>query len=420
MAALGTKGGSTSKMSPASLGVDLSDIGKPNLRKEQCDYYSEITLDGVLDQLKQFTGSPLDQHVRTQTLCEYADPLESYDTYSSWHATIQNNINLYQCGFARTGCPAGQPVPSNAVESRIGELEKQIKSDCASSEPVNAECEQLRTRQKELNAALNNRMVEFPDDVDAKTRLDQLKEHLDRLHAVRSQGGDPTVLRCLSGSQLEGTPAKVKPALVHQQTWAIHSVNQLAPVLKQVSTYPYVASAPAFSALGETSTPVELTTVTLIFQPIPRFEFFTGLMVPTTPFHGYAKASVATNGAVTGNVVQETRTYTVIPMESVNVRLGSGWIINRQPAALFGSFGVGYNPATSAVNLAVGPSFSWRSVVVSGLAAIGSDTHLAGGFKVGQQLGLADAATPLTANRWGVKPGIALSVRLPLGGAGSK
>ena len=38
-------------------------------------------------------------------------------------------------------------------------------------------------------------------------------------------------------------------------------------------------------------------------------------MVPTTPYHSYS-AAVATNGTVTGNVVQETTMYTVVPMVS--------------------------------------------------------------------------------------------------------
>jgi hypothetical protein len=138
--------------------------------------------------------------------------------------------------------------------------------------------------------------------------------------------------------------------------------------------------------------------------------------VPLLPFHSYSAAAVAKNGVVTGNVVQQMLTYTVVPLVLVNTVLKQS-IVREQPVAFFATVGVGYNPATSSVEFSVGPSFSWRSIMISCLADIGRDTQLAGGFTVGQALPASNPPKPLTTTVWSVKPAIALSVRIPLGGA---
>jgi hypothetical protein len=206
-----------------------------------------------------------------------------------------------------------------------------------------------------------------------------------------------------------------KDKTYQSQVWVLNYANTLAPVAKKVSAQNSTSDA-GLGGLADTPTKQALVTLTVQFQSPPRVEVSTGLMVPLTPYHSYSVAAVATNGAITSNVVQETRTYTVVPVVLVNV-LVKDFSAKQQRAAWFGSVAVGYNPATSSVEFGIGPSFSWRSMVFSGFVDVGRDTHLAGGFTVGQSLPVSNPPKPLTSTVWSVKPAAVLSIRIPLGGA---
>jgi hypothetical protein len=207
-----------------------------------------------------------------------------------------------------------------------------------------------------------------------------------------------------------------KDKTYQSQVWVLNYANKLAPVVKKVSAQSLPSDAGSLGGLADTPTKQALATVTVQFQSAPRLEVSTGLMVPLTPYHSYSAAAVAKNGTITNSVVQETRTYTVVPLVSANVLI-KDFIAKQQRAAWFGSVAVGYNPATSSVEFGVGPSFSWRSIVFSSFVDIGRDTQLAGGFTVGQSLPAANPPKPLTTTVWSVKPAAGLSIRIPLGGA---
>jgi hypothetical protein len=200
-----------------------------------------------------------------------------------------------------------------------------------------------------------------------------------------------------------------------QATWNLNAINTGAPVAKRAATTPYKPAQPGDAILSPTPKQSVLA-VTVQYQSVPRLEFSTGLMVPALPFHSYAVAATASNGAVTGNVVQESKTFTVVPLALVNLTVWQG-IAGRQPVAGSLSFGTGYNPATSNVEFGVGGSFSWKSLQFGVLADIGRDLQLAGGFTVGEQLPASNPPKPLTTTTWGVKPAFSLSVRIPITGA---
>jgi len=157
----------------------------------------------------------------------------------------------------------------------------------------------------------------------------------------------------------------------------------------------------------------------VLYQTPPRIEVSTGLMVPMQPYRSYTSAEAASGGTVTGYVVQETLTYTVVPVAQMNI-VARDWVMRQQRAALFGTVAVGYNPATSNVEFGIGPSFSWRSIVLSGLLDIGRDSKLADGFTVGESLGTSSSEKPLTSTVWRMKPAVGISVRIPLGGSSGK
>jgi hypothetical protein len=100
------------------------------------------------------------------------------------------------------------------------------------------------------------------------------------------------------------------------------------------------------------------------------------------------------------------------PDASFNFLIGKEQILGKQRVASFLTCAVGYTPASSSVALAVGPSLSWRSIVISTLADFGRDAKLAGGWTVNAPLGTA--AAPMTTNAWNVKFAIGFTVRIPL------
>ena len=200
-----------------------------------------------------------------------------------------------------------------------------------------------------------------------------------------------------------------------QVSWTLNSANTFAVVVKRILTQPYKPSSPSDAVLESAYQKQPILGVSVQYQPATRLEIATGIMVPVMPFHSYSTAAIANNGVVTGNVVQESLTYTVVPLALVNFVMVQG-IARKQPVALFASVGTGYNPSTSSVEFGVGPSFSWRSITLSGLADIGRDTQLAGGFTVGETLPVSNPPKPLTTMGWFVKPAVALSVRIPIGG----
>jgi hypothetical protein len=201
------------------------------------------------------------------------------------------------------------------------------------------------------------------------------------------------------------------------EVWTVDFTNKLLVLAKQLSAPTSAGSTNPLSSLTDSPVRTPVFTLTVQYQSPQRVEVSTGLMIPTKPYHSYSAAAVATGGSVTGNVVQQTTTYTVVPIASVNVLIGNERVILRQRMAFFGGIAIGYNPTTTSVEFGVGPSLSWRSMVLSGFADIGRDTQLAGGFTVGEPLPLNNPPKPLTATIWSVKPAFALSVRLPLGGA---
>ena len=213
---------------------------------------------------------------------------------------------------------------------------------------------------------------------------------------------------------------KIDPKDYQTQTWTLDYTNKLLPVAKRVSSDTLKSESAAYlGSLADASTKVSIVTITIQFQSPSRIEVSTGLMVPLAPYHSYAKASVAANGVVTDNVVQETKTYALVPMVLINI-LAKEWVANTQRSAIFVTGGVGVNTATTTVEFGAGLTYSYRSIAISGLIDIGRDTQLAGGFKVGQSLGPTNAAAnPLTSTYWTVKPAVALSVRIPLGGSSS-
>jgi hypothetical protein len=287
--------------------------------------------------------------------------------------------------------------------------------------PTAVELDPLKTRLSDLKdeiAALTGisaaDLKTLNDNQDIATKaLDYWKVLQDLLDTIREQVRERVDTTRVTQAIHDAQP---KDKNYQTQVWTLEYTNKLASAAKRAAADSYKPPT-ALGDMIDVPTKVPIATITVQYQQPTRVEVSTGLMVPMKPYHSYAAAEVAANGSVTGNVVQETLTYTVVPVALVNIP-AKDWSTPPQRTALFGTTAVGYNAASSAVEFGAGLSFSWRSIVISGLADIGRDTRLAGGFAVGQPLSATNPAKPLTTVVWGFKPAAALSVRIPLGGAG--
>lgn len=301
------------------------------------------------------------------------------------------------------GTTTGDTNGANSSIQQLGNRIGKLKQDDATQDEV----EQLKAFQKTLTAAVT--------DLD---KITHLRKAIDVVYNQR----EPLEYRI---ANLQSTGNGRKTLHVDQndlnEKWNLDYTNTLSTNVKRATANP--PADPGTISLTDLTSPAPakqaVVTIQVLFQTPPRIETSTGLMVPMLPYHSYDSAETATNGTVTGYAVQESLTYTVVPVVQVNF-VAKDWVVRQRRAALFGTVAVGYNPTTSNVEFGVGPSFSWRTIVLSGLLDIGRDTKLAGGFTVGESLGTSSSAKPLTSTVWSKKPGVGISVRIPLSGSSSK
>jgi hypothetical protein len=82
----------------------------------------------------------------------------------------------------------------------------------------------------------------------------------------------------------------------------------------------------------------------------------------------------------TGNIVitQSLIRPIVIPYVGANFRLGHDFLLGSRPAVYF-TTAVGFNGYNTTAEYVVGPSFSWRMIMLSPLFHIGHDVHFTQG-----------------------------------------
>lgn len=195
------------------------------------------------------------------------------------------------------------------------------------------------------------------------------------------------------------------------QVWNLNYENRLGGIGKRVAADKYVVTgALSFSSIADQPNKQTIATVTVQYQHEPVYELSTGFIVPLRPYRSFTAAAPAATPLAP--VVQETQTWTVVPAAFFNFPVWS-WTADKHRMAILGTGAIGYTPATSSVALAVGPSLSFSSVVISPLADFGRDNKLVGGWTVGEALGGATA--PQTSTFWDPKLSLGISVRIPIG-----
>jgi len=204
--------------------------------------------------------------------------------------------------------------------------------------------------------------------------------------------------------------------LGRQVTFAVNAVNQISSPATSIPTATQKAA---------------ITTITVLYAD-PIFEVSTGVLFSTLPDRSFSNQTTVTQnpGGVPslGNVVITKTTIrpTVLPFVGANLRLGHDylWPDSRRGAVYF-TAGVAFNAYNTTAEYVVGPSFSWRSVMVSPLLHIGHDSHLTQGEYVGQiwcnQSGASGSIpmcsgappSPSTSYHWVPAFALGLSIRIP-------
>jgi hypothetical protein len=378
----------------------------------QATLLSEIDLTTVFTEIAKATLPPtpgICDGVITNDTLGYPDPWLST---AQWQAQVVAQLKLGQSGMSLSNTNV-----KNQIDTLSGQLKKLEAAHFTDIPPLFQLAQWMndlvtaQKNQETLSRALATRVDPVGEPTPASNITNQLIVLEAAIGAIQTPVKDPVP----SYAAKDISP---RDSNTTTESWGLDFQNTLANVVKANAGAPQQAANPLAVLTNQSaSPPPSLMTINVQYEKPPRLEFATGVMVPGRPFHSYSAAALATNGVATGNVVQQTLTYTVVPLALVNIVLRQGNLC-KQPVAFFATIGTGYNPATSSVEFGVGPSFSWRSIMISGLADIGRDTQLAGGFTVGEALPASNPPKPLTTIGWFVKPAIALSVRIPLGGGG--
>jgi len=328
------------------------------------------------------------------------------DSASPWlHTDAWRNKVGTALNDALKSCLPDMDCSSNttAAQEQITAISAQIS---ALTDATPSDIENLNANQKVLKDTLTSLTT-------ARSKLQKLKVVID---ALPTQSNDSNNMKIIDLHARRDGSGKliVDDSNSLNEQWTLSFVNTLLPaVVAALSdpTDPFISSVADLKATPPQKT--DLMTITALYQTPPHIEFSAGVLVPVRPFHSYASAAQASGGSVTDYIVQETLTYTVIPAAEMNFVIHD-WKVRGQSTGFFGTVAVGYNSTSSAVEFGVGPSFSWKSMLINGLADFGRDTELAGGFRVGQSLGTSGSAKPLTSTVWKVKPAVGFSVRIPL------
>jgi hypothetical protein len=161
--------------------------------------------------------------------------------------------------------------------------------------------------------------------------------------------------------------------LGRQVTYSVNAVNQIAVMTTAVPT---------------TAQKTSIVTITVLYAD-PVFEVSTGALLSTLPSRTFANQTLVTTtpGAMptTGNIVitQSIIRPTVLPYVAANFRLGHDFLLFQRRGAVYLTGAVAFNGYNTTAEYAVGPSLSWRMIMISPLVHLGHDVHLTQGETVG-------------------------------------
>jgi len=157
-------------------------------------------------------------------------------------------------------------------------------------------------------------------------------------------------------------------------TYSVNSVNQIGVTTTAVAT---------------TAQKTSIATLTVLYAD-PIFEVSTGVLFSTLPNRTFANQTLVNvmPGTIptTGDIIitQSIIRPIVLPYVAANWRLGHDFLIDGRRSAIYFTTAVGFNAYNTTAEYAIGPSLSWRMIMLSPLFHIGHDIHLTQGETVGQ------------------------------------
>jgi hypothetical protein len=352
------------------------------------------------------------------------------DADSKQLAEIQADIDIFASGMAAAQKEFDDQIAD--LKTSIANLQKQIEEEQKKPHPdaklIKNLNDQVSAKQSDIE-----RNKEDANQIAAgwQVQLDQLKAGqgvlTDKLTKAQTfvktvlfpaETKLQTLITAIQNPAVFAGPFTIND-LLHkdkndqQEVFTLNAVNYLTDPVKifiaSAATDPYSQTlTDSIVATAPTKTAVMQATVQYVTQP--EMEVTAGVLVPFLPYKSYTAAPQSAGSATL--VVQETRTFTIIPAVDLNFRLGNDKFAGNKRYGWFGTVAVGYNPATTMVEFGVGPSLALKSMVFSLLADVGRDTALASGFTKNQPLPGA-ATVPATKGVWSVKPAFGFSIRLP-------
>jgi hypothetical protein len=171
-----------------------------------------------------------------------------------------------------------------------------------------------------------------------------------------------------------------------------------------------------------------LATIAINFGDSPKNPFtavFTALrwegsagvffsMIPDRTFSVSPTYSIGSGGpTVTDNTIKESAPRpTPLPFAAANYRITNDFP-TRWKSNVYWTAAIGINPNTTVAEYATGFSFSWRTIMFSGLCHFGHDIHLTQGFTQTTDLGPSFTGTIPTKSYWTEAFAFGISVRVP-------
>jgi hypothetical protein len=179
--------------------------------------------------------------------------------------------------------------------------------------------------------------------------------------------------------QVHNPPVAYKRIFGRQVVYSINEVNQISVPLASVTA---------------TSTKISIATITVLYAD-PRLEASAGAFFSFVHNRSFANQTVTTPPAGSplqpgGIDISETKTGPeIVPFVAANWRLfddfAPAWLSHRR-SAVYGTIWVGLNPYTSLPEYGAGPSFSWRSIMLSAVYNRAHEVTLIQGEYAGQPI----------------------------------
>lgn len=283
------------------------------------------------------------------------------------------------------------PAPSDPIfnQTAFDALAKQAKADIAKVTDPKAAADdagRLKSIQDQENsltsqlAALGNTLTNVQKDF-----LTYYQNVLLATHAVPApmmEDGEPTATIGTiydPQSNQANVPIHYAKFLGRQVVFSVNAVNNLTTAMTSITT---------------ATARVSIATVTVLYAD-PRLEASAGAMVSFVHNRSFVNQTLA-DGDI---AIAQTKTDPeVVPMVALHYRVGDDfdWIGHRR-AAWYGTGWVGLNPYSTVPEYGAGPTFAWRSIMLSFLYNRAHQTVLIAGETVGPPICSPTATATLPA-----------------------